>query len=93
MSTNKLYVGNIPFQMTEEELKDLFSSIGKVSEVHVVIDRETNHSRGFGFVTMAAVSDADKALKALNGRDIAGRKILVSEARERGSYAKAKEAL
>jgi RNA recognition motif-containing protein len=78
----KLYVGNLAWRATEAELKDLFSSFGKVLSVSIVTDRDTGRSRGFGFVEM---DDADlaKALEGANGRDLGGRQLRVSEARER----------
>ena len=78
----KLYVGNLPWRATEAELKELFGSFGKVLSVSIVTDRDTGRSRGFGFVEM---DDADmaKALNGANGRELDGRQLRVSEARER----------
>ena len=76
----KLYVGNLPFNATEEEVRELFSQVGDVQSVKVITDRETGKSRGFCFVEM---DNADAAISELNGKDLGGRKITVSEARER----------
>ena len=78
----KLYVGNLPWRATEAELKEVFASFGKVLSVSIVTDRDTGRSRGFGFVEM---DDADmaKALEGANGRELDGRQLRVSEARER----------
>jgi RNA recognition motif-containing protein len=77
---SKLYVGNLPFNATEEEVKELFSTIGEVTSVKIITDRDTGRSRGFCFVEM---QNADTAVTELNGKDLNGRKITVSEARER----------
>ena len=78
----KLYVGNLAWRATEAELKDFFSQFGTVRSASIVTDRDTGRSRGFGFVEM---DDADmaKALNGANGRDLGGRQLRVSEARER----------
>ena len=78
----KLYVGNLPWRATEAELKEVFGAFGKVLSVSIVTDRDTGRSRGFGFVEM---DDADmaKALNGANGRELDGRQLRVSEARER----------
>ena len=80
MST-KLYVGNLPFQVTETDLQDLFSQYGAVSEVHVVLDRVTARPRGFAFVTMADAEGAKAAIEALDSKDFQGRALTVNEAR------------
>jgi len=77
---SKLYVGNLPFSVTEEEVKEFFSTIGEVQSVKIISDRETGRSRGFCFVEM---ENADAAITELNGKEMSGRKITVSEARER----------
>jgi RNA recognition motif-containing protein len=80
----KLYVGNLSFETTEETLRNLFEADGRrVEEVAVVVDRDTGRSRGFAFVQMGSPDDAKAAIAALNGRDVDGRQINVSEARER----------
>jgi RNA recognition motif-containing protein len=79
----KLFVGNLTFTTTGAELGQLFESVGTVESVTVVTDRETGRSRGFGFVEMGSQSEANRAVSELNGRDIDGRQINVSEAKER----------
>ncbi|MCG3136364.1 MAG: hypothetical protein HJJLKODD_00193 [Phycisphaerae bacterium] len=79
----KIYVGNLPFRATEEEIKQLFGEYGAVNNVAIVMDRETGRSRGFCFVEMANDADADAAIEALNGYEMAQRKLTVNEARER----------
>lgn len=76
----KLYVGNLPFNATEEQVKEQFGKYGEVLSVKIITDRETGRSRGFCFVEM---ENADAAMAELNGKDLGGRKINVSEARER----------
>jgi RNA recognition motif-containing protein len=78
--TKKLYVGNLPFQTTEDELSDIFSEVGNVESVRIITDRETGRSRGFGFVEMAD-EDAEKAISQFNGTDMNGRPLTVNEAR------------
>lgn len=76
-----LYVGNLPYNTTTDELRDLFAEYGTVSRAQVISDRETGRSRGFGFVEME--DGADEAIEALNGRDFQGRTLTVNEARPR----------
>lgn len=78
---NKLFVGNLSYNTTEGTLMDLFSQAGAVSEVAVVLDRVSNRSRGFGFVTMASNEDAAKAVTMFDGKEIDGRQIIVNEAK------------
>lgn len=78
----KLYVGNIPFSATEDELRDLFEAHGSVESVNVITDRETGRPRGFAFIEMDEGS-ADAAIQALNGTDMGGRALRVNEANER----------
>jgi len=78
----KLYVGNLPFTATEEEVKELFATHGEVISVALVNDRETGRPRGFGFVEMGD-SDADAAVEALDGKEFGGRSLRVNVARER----------
>ena len=80
----KIYVGNLPFTTTEDQLRQLFTDHGTVESVNVVTDRDTGRSRGFGFVEMAA-ADADTAISALNGTALGDRNLNVNEARPRGS--------
>jgi cold-inducible RNA-binding protein len=77
----KLYVGNLSFDSTETDLQDLFEKFGTVSETHVISDRETGRSRGFGFVTMSSNSEGQAAIAALHGKQIGGRTLTVNEAR------------
>jgi len=79
----KLYVGNLPFQTTSDELKDHFSQAGSVESASVVEDRMTGRSRGFGFVEMATAEEAAAAIEQLNGKDFGGRNLTVNEARPR----------
>ena len=79
----KLYVGNLSFDTTENDLQDLFEQYGKVVEVGLVTDRETARSRGFAFVTMGGAAEGEAAIKALEGKDFQGRNLTVNEARPR----------
>ncbi|XHC25048.1 MAG: RNA recognition motif domain-containing protein [Phycisphaerales bacterium] len=79
----KLYVGNLPFRSTEDELRDLFGQHGEVSSASIVMDRETGRSRGFAFVEMSDDGDAETAINALNGYSLGGRALVVNEARPR----------
>jgi cold-inducible RNA-binding protein len=79
----KLYVGNLAFETTENDLQDLFEQHGQVSEVSLMMDRMTGKSRGFAFVTMNDKAQADAAMAALNGKELAGRTLNVNEARAR----------
>ena len=81
--SKKLYVGNLPFSATEEELRTAFESHGSVDSVNVITDRETGRSRGFAFVEMDDASAADDAMRALDGSDMGGRNLKVNEAKER----------
>lgn len=80
---NKLFVGNLSFNTTENDLQDAFAAHGTVVEANLMMDRMTNRSRGFGFVTMATAEEAEKAIEALNGRDMDGRALTVNVARPR----------
>ena len=82
MST-QLYVGNLDFKATENDLRTAFGACGTVIEVTLVKDRDTGRPRGFGFVTMSAPEEAQKAIDTLNGKDLAGRALNVSLARPR----------
>ncbi len=79
----KLYVGNLSYDTTENDLQDLFAKQGPVSEVNILQDRETGRTRGFGFVTMATTEGAAAAIQALNGTEVGGRALTVNEARPR----------
>lgn len=84
MSSN-LYVGNLPFDVGEEELQELFVAQGEVVSAKVVMDRETGRPRGFGFVEMAKPEDAQKAIQNLDGREFKGRSLKVNMAQPRES--------
>ncbi len=79
-----IYVGNLPYTITEDELKDVFSEFGEVSTVNVITDKFSGQSKGFGFVEMASNSEADEAIKALNESNLKGRNIRVNQAKPRG---------
>ena len=79
----KMYVGNLSFETTENDLQDLFEQHGTVNEVHLMMDRMTGKSRGFAFVTMNDSAQANAAMSALNGREVSGRTLTVNEARPR----------
>jgi len=84
----RLYVGNLSYNVTEPELREVFSEGGRsVTEVKVVMDRDTGRPRGFAFVEMGAADDAAAVIESLNGRTLQGRPISVSEARERAPRA------
>jgi cold-inducible RNA-binding protein len=80
---NRLYVGNLAFDTTEDVIKDTFAACGSVGEVKVVLDRETGRSRGFAFVTMGSDAEARKAMSEMNGKVVDGRALRVDEAAER----------
>jgi cold-inducible RNA-binding protein len=79
----KLYVGNLSFQTSSEDLQQLFAQAGTVESATVVEDRDTGRSRGFGFVEMASKEDGEKAIQQFNGSDLNGRNLTVNEARPR----------
>jgi RNA recognition motif-containing protein len=81
----KLYVGNLAFSVVDNDLKDLFSQVGRVNSVAVIADKFSGQSRGFGFVEMADAAEADNAIKSLDGSDLKGRNIKVNEAKARPS--------
>ncbi len=85
----KLYVGNLPFSATEESLKGAFSEFGTVESVTIITDRVTGQSRGFGFVELATKQEADSAIAKMNGAEMDGRTLKVSEAKPQpsGDYA------
>ena len=80
---NKLFVGNLSFETTENDLNDAFAAHGTVTETNLVMDRTTNRSRGFAFVTMSTDDEAQKAISSMNGADLNGRAITVNVARPR----------
>jgi RNA recognition motif-containing protein len=79
----KLYVGNLSYQTTDQQLSELFAEAGNVSSAQVVTDRYTGQSRGFGFVEMATEDEAQQAIAAINGRTVGGRALVVNESRPR----------
>ena len=81
--SNKLYVGNLSFRVTSEDLQDYFGSAGSVESANVVFDRETGRSRGFAFVTMNDSTEGNAAMSAFNGKEVQGRTLTVNEARPR----------
>jgi cold-inducible RNA-binding protein len=83
---NRLYVGNLPFSTTTEALRQAFSASGEVTDVHIVNDRESGQSRGFGFVTMGNAHEAANAIQAMNGATLDGRALRVNEAEERPQH-------
>ena len=80
MST-KLYVGNLSYKVTEDDLKDLFSEFGSVVEIKLITDRATGRSRGFGFVEFSSSEEANKAISTLDKKTVQDRQIIVNEAR------------
>ena len=82
MASN-LYVGNLPFEITEDELHELFAAHGEVVSAKVITDRETGRPRGFGFVEMQQAEDAQKAIQSLDGQDFKGRNLKVNVAKPR----------
>jgi len=77
----KLFVGSLAYSVTDQQLQDFFASAGTVVSAKVIMDRETNRSRGFGFVEMSSPEEAQKAINDLNGKELEGRAIVVNEAR------------
>lgn len=81
--SNKLFVGNLSFQTTENDLQDAFAAYGTVTEANLMMDRATNRPRGFAFVTMSSPEEAQNAIAGLNGKDLGGRALTVNVARPR----------
>ncbi len=81
--SKKIYVGNLPFSSSEDDLKDVFGRHGAVESVNIITDRETGRPRGFAFIEMEEASAADDAIRALDGSDLGGRNIKVNEAQDR----------
>ena len=79
----KLYVGNLPFRTTSDDLREAFSQVGTVESASVIEDRETGRSRGFGFVEMATPEEGQAAIEHFNGKDMGGRNLTVNEAKPR----------
>ena len=82
-----IFVGNLSFNTSEDELRQMFEPFGQVDRVSIMTDRDTGRSRGFGFVEMAANEDGDKAITALNGQQVGGRTLNVNEARPKTEHA------
>lgn len=83
MSSSKLYVGNLPFRVTEEELRDLFGAHGEVVNATIVMDRDTGRPRGFGFIEMSNDDEAQAVIQNLDGKDFMGRSLKVNVAQPR----------
>ena len=81
MSNSKLYVGNLSFKTTEDELRSAFGQFGSVTDVYVAMDKMTGRPRGFAFVTMGTAEEAKVAAEKMNGTDVGGRQLTVNEAR------------
>ena len=81
--SNKLFVGNLSFNTTENDLNDAFAQFGTVTETNLMMDRMTNRPRGFGFVTMSSAEEAQKAIDGLNGKELGGRALTVNVAKPR----------
>jgi RNA recognition motif-containing protein len=81
--SNKIFVGNLSFDTTENDLNDLFAAHGTVTETNLMMDRDTGKPRGFAFVTMSSAEEAQKAIAALNGKNVGGRALTVNVARPR----------
>ena len=80
-----IYVGNLPFTITEDELKNMFSEFGEIASANIINDRYSGQSKGFGFVEMPSSTEAQAAIQALNGTEIKGRAVTVNEARPRNN--------
>lgn len=83
MSNTKLFVGNLSFTTTENDLQDAFAAYGTVSEANLMTDRTSGRPRGFGFITMSSVEEAQRAIEGMNGANLDGRSLTVNEARPR----------
>jgi len=79
--TKKLYVGNISFNATEQDIRDLFSEYGEIESLKIITDKFTGQSRGFGFIELETEQDAQKVISALNGKEFMGKTLTVAEAR------------
>ncbi len=81
MNSNKLYVGGLPYSVTDDQLQEIFSPHGTVESARVITDRMTGRSRGFGFVEMSSQAEAEEAIQKMNGTDLEGRSLTVNEAK------------
>jgi cold-inducible RNA-binding protein len=79
----KLFVGSLSWNVNDDQLKEFFSSVGTVESANVIVDRDTNRSKGFGFVEMSSEEEAKKAIDELNGKELDGRPVTVNEAKPR----------
>ena len=82
MEQNKLYVGNLPFSVNDEQLRGIFASYGEISQLNLIMDRDTGRPKGFGFITFATQQAAEKALEQ-NGKDLGGRAMRVNIATDK----------
>jgi RNA recognition motif-containing protein len=82
MEQNKLYVGNLPFSVSDEQLRGIFASYGEISQLNLIMDRDTGRPKGFGFITFATQQAAEKALEQ-NGKDLGGRAMRVNMATDK----------
>lgn len=82
--SKRIYVGNMSYNTNDMRLREVFGAYGEVSDVHIVVDRDTGRPRGFAFVEMTVDDEADKAIEGLNGTDVDGRQLKVAEAQPRG---------
>ncbi len=89
--SNKLYVGNLPYSVTDADLADRFGEFGTVTSASVVIDRETGRSRGFGFVEMSTQDEAEAAMRGMNGAQMGGRTLKVDLARPRADQGRPRQ--
>jgi RNA recognition motif-containing protein len=87
-----IYVGNLPYSTSEDDLRDLFSQHGAVQSVNIISDRDTGRSKGFGFVIMDEAAEAQNAIKALDGHEMDGRALRINEARPREDRPRSKPA-
>jgi RNA recognition motif-containing protein len=87
LTSTRLFVGNIPYSATEEDLRDLFAHSGAVASVRVITDFDSGRSKGYAFVEMTTAGDAEKAIRELNNTTLSGRTIVVNEARPRSAGA------
>jgi RNA recognition motif-containing protein len=78
---NKLYVGNLPYSYTDNDMERAFAAFGSVTSAKVIMDRDSGRSKGFGFVEMSTAAEANAAIQGLNGQDIGGRGMVVNEAK------------
>jgi RNA recognition motif-containing protein len=86
-----IYVGNLPYQLTEDELREAFLQFGEVSSVKIISDRDTGRSKGFGFVEMDVQSEAEEAIKQLDGAALKGRNLKVNQARPKNDKPRRQE--